>query len=165
MRKETKSQIDAMMGKYEKRLGESKKVSEQTAREEETFLNEFKRLRKEVIRPVMEDIGNQLEARGHKFRISEREESIGGYGRVENAEITMRILPAGPDWSTHRPESTPHISFTATKYKKKISIHGSSMMPHRGGSGGPRGDFNTEEITSDMIEKEVLDILKEIFDR
>jgi hypothetical protein len=38
------------------------------------------------------------------------------------------------------------------------------MMPNRGGSAGPRGEFTAEEIDSALVEREVLGVLEEIFD-
>jgi hypothetical protein len=164
MKKETKSQLDVLMDKYGQRLEEAKKRQEQIKSEEDVFLSEFKRLRKEVIFPEMEDIGNHLKVRGHDYRIAEEEESLDSEGRTRDAKITINIFPAGVDRSAYRPEDTPSISFIATRYEKKIWVHGSNMMPNRGGSAGSRGKFNVEEITSDIVEREVLKVLKEIYD-
>lgn len=164
MKKETKSQLDVLMDKYEQMLEEAKKRQEQIKSEEDVFLGEFKRLRKEVIFPEMEDIGNHLKASGHDYRIAEEKESHDLEGRTRDARITMNIFPAGVDRSVYRPENTPSISFNATRYNKKIWVYGSNMMPNRGGSAGSRGEFKAEEITSDIVEREILKVLKEIFD-
>ena len=164
MKKEVKSQLDVLIDKYGQRLAEAKKRQEQTKVEEDVFLTEFKRLRKKVIHPVMKDIGNRLKKRGHEYRISEQEESVDSEGRTRNAKITMSIFPKGVDRSAYGPENTPSISFIATRDKKKIWVHGSSIMPARGGTSGSRGEFNAAEITTDAVEGEVLGVLKEILD-
>ena len=164
MKKEVKSQLDVLIDKYGQRLAEAKKRQEQTKVEEDVFLTEFKRLRKKVIHPVMKDIGNRLKKRGHEYRISEQEESVDSEGRTRNAKITMSIFPKGVDRSAYGPENTPSISFIATRDKKKIWVHGSSIMPTRGGTAGSRGEFNAAEITTDAVEGEVLGVLKEILD-
>ncbi len=164
MKKEVKSQLDVLMDKYGQGLAEAKKRQEQIKVEKDVFLTEFKQLRKKVIRPVMKNIGRQLKKRGHEYRISEQEESFDSGGRTRNAKITMIIFPKGVDRSAYRPENTPSISFIATRDKKKIWVHGSSMMPTRSGTAGSRGEFNAAEITSDVVGREVLGILKEIFD-
>ena len=139
MKKRIKSHLDALMDKYGQRLEQTKREQEQIKVEEDAFLSEFKRLRKETIFPVMEDIGNQLKTRGHDYRISEEEETIDLEGRTRDAKITMNIFPAGVNRSAYRSENTPSISFIATRYKKKIWVHGSNIMPNRGGSAGPFG--------------------------
>jgi hypothetical protein len=164
MKKEAKSQLDFLMDKYGQRLAEAKKRQEQIKVEENIFLTEFKHLRKKVIHPVMKNIGNRLKKHGHEYQISEQEESVDLAGRARNAKITMSIFPAGVDRSAYRPENTPSISFIAARYKKKIWVHGSSLVPSGGGTAGSRGEFNVAEITSDAVEREVLGVLKEIFD-
>jgi len=164
MKKETKSQLDVLMNKYGQRLAEAKKRQEKIKVEEDVFLTQFKRLRKKVIQPVMKSVGNQLKKRGHEYRISEQEESVDSEGRMRNAKIIMSIFPKGVDPSAYRPESTPSISFIATRDKKKIWVHGSSIMPTGGGTSGSRGEFNAAEITGDAVEREVLGVLKEILD-
>ena len=164
MKKEVKSQLDVLMDKYGQRSAEAKKRQEQIKVEEDVFLTEFKRLRKKVIHSVMKDIGNRLKKRGHEYQISEQEESIDLEGRTRNAKITMSIFPKGLDQSAYQPENTPSISFIATRDKKKIWIYGSSRMPSGGGTAGSRGEFNAAEITSNAVEREVLGVLKEIFD-
>ena len=151
------------MDTYEKKLKEHEKIRVSVRSEEEAFLDEFKRLRADVIRPAMEEIGNQLEARGHEVAISEREESTDSRGRTEDAKITMSFFPSDVERSVFRPDCTPSISFLTIGYKRKIRIHASNIMPNRGGSGGPRGEFDTAEITGDFVEAQVLKLLKEIF--
>jgi hypothetical protein len=132
--------------------------------EEDAFLKEFERLQKDTIRPVMEDIGNQLKTRGHEYWISESEESLNSEGRVLDARISMSIFPSGFDNAKYRAESFPSVSFMAAKYRRKVWIHGSTMMPGRGGHGGSIDEFNAEEITSSVVEEKILEVLKEIFD-
>jgi len=164
MKKETKSQLNVLMDKYHQKLAEAEGRQKQIKTEEDVFLTEFKRLRKKVIHRTMKSIGNQLKKRGHEYRISEQEESVDLEGRTRNANITMSIFPTGVDRSAYRPENTPSISFIATRHKKKVWIYGSSRMPSGGGTAGSRGEFNIAEISSDTVEREVLGVLKEIFD-
>jgi len=166
MKKRVTLQLDALMGKYKQELAETKTRQAQTKTEEDIFLNEFKLLRREIIRPVMEDIGNELRTRGHEYGISEAEELVHPKSGTQHANITMKIIPAGFDWSAYTSfQQTPSISFFALKHDKKICVWGSNMMPGRGriGSAGPRGEFSVKEITNDVIEQEVLRVLEEIF--
>jgi hypothetical protein len=164
MKEETKSQLDILMNKYKKKLTEPENKKEQQMSGEDIFLSEFRRLRKEVIRPAMEDIGNQLKSHGHDFEVLEEEESVDHEGRTQDANIIMRIFPAGNDKSIYRHEGTPGISFHAAKYKMKIWIHTSTVLPKRGGQAGSRGEFKPEEINTDLVEQKTLALLKEIFD-
>jgi len=164
MKKETKSRLGALMNKYDQRLKEAKEVKRQREAGGDVFLKEFERLQKEIIRPVMEDIGNELKTRGHKYRISEKEESSDSEGRVLDARISMSIFPSGINSSAYGSESFPSISFIATKWKRKIWVHENTMVPGRGGHGGSIGEFDSEEITGSIVEEKILEVLKKIFD-
>lgn len=165
MKKETKLQLDSLMEKYEQKLAEAQKRQEQSKSKEDAFLNEFKRLQKDVIRPVMEDIGNQLKARGHHYRIDTEEKSVDSGGRSRDPKISIYIFPTGTNPIGYSPDRTPSVSFIATGYKKKIWVYGSDMMPNSGGSSGSIGEFNAEEITNDLVEKKILEVFKRVFDR
>ncbi len=164
MKKETKLTLDNLMNKYQQKLAEAKEEKEKVRSAEDVFLSAFKRLRKEVIRPVMEDFGKQLKARSHEYQITEEEESLDREGRIFDARITMFIFPVDIDRSAYRSGNTPSISFIASGHKKKIGVHASNILPTRGGSAGPRGsELDLEEVTDDLVEQEILKVLKEIF--
>ena len=165
MKKESKSKLDALMSKYDQRIAEAQQKREQGEREEETFLIEFRRLRKEVIRPVMEDIGNQLRKDNHEFRIFEREESEESEGRQRDAHITMNVYPKDINRGDFGSTSTPFIRFYAEKYKERISIYGSSIIPGWGGESTDYGEFETMKVTIDVVESKILEVLERIFKR
>ncbi len=164
MKEETKLTLDNLMDKYQQKLAEAKKKQENIRSGEDVLLSAFKQLRKEVIRPVMEDFGNKLKARGHEYQITEEEESLDREGKLRDASITMHIFSAGIDRSAYSQENTPSISFIVSRHNQKVWVHGSNILPNRGGSAGVRGgDLNIEEVTSDLVEQEILGVLKEIF--
>ena len=131
--------------------------------EEDTFLFKFQAVREAVIRPAMEEVGKYLKDRGHGYRISEREKSIDHQGRTQDANIEMSIFPDDIKGASYTEDSTPSISFIATKYKKIIWGHRSTMMPGRGGSSGSFGEFNPAEIQRDMVEREIFVLLEKVF--
>ncbi len=165
MKKEPKLKLDALMSKYDQRIAEAQQKRKQGEREEKAFLTEFRRLRTEVIRPVMEDIGNQLRKDNHEFQIFEGEESEYSEGVRQDVYITMNVYPKDINRSDFGSTSTPFIRFYADKYKERISINGSSMMPGRGGSSLGYGEFETMKVTIDVVESKILEVLERIFER
>ena len=164
MKEETKLTLDKLMDKYQQKLAAAKMNQEKIRSEEDVLQSAFKQLEKEVIRPVMEDFGKQLKARGHEYQITEEEESLDREGKLRDASITMHIFPAGINRSAFRQENTPSISFIASRNKKKVLVHASNILPNRGGSAGARGgDLMVEEVTSDLVEQEILGVLNDIF--
>ena len=68
----TKKRLADMFGKYERRLSREEEQREQEKSDEERFLEEFKKRRQEMIRPIMEAIGDALRDQGHDYRIREQ---------------------------------------------------------------------------------------------
>ena len=158
MKKEDESRLESILKTFEQKLAKSKDAKDQRQSEEDVFYMEFKRIRTQVIRPAMEDIGNQLKARGHNSDISE----VGDERSKRDAKITMSITMGGVPSSAYAPENTVSVSFSHTGHTT-ISFHASTPMQNRRGFTGLRGNFAASEITTDMVEKKILEVLEEVF--
>jgi hypothetical protein len=158
MKKEDESRLESILKTFEQKLAKSKDVKEQRQSEEDVFYMEFKRIRTQVVRPAMEDIANQLKARGHNSEISE----VGDERSKRDAKITMSITIGGVPSSAYAPENTVSISFSHTGHTT-ISFHASTPMQNRRGFTGLRGNFAASEITTDVVEKKILEVLEEVF--
>ena len=160
-----KKELATLLNNYDRRLKEKREQEEKVRKVKDIFLTEFKRLRVEVIKPVMEQIGSQLKERGHDYSIEEGEERKDARGGTLDAYITMNIFPSEAKQHEYGPSSTPYISFRAITYKKMITVFGSTMMPKREGSSGPRVSFGIGQTNEDLVTREILEMLKEIFKR
>jgi len=158
MKKEDESHLESIMKKFEQKLAKSKDAKEQRQSEEDVFYMEFKRIRTQVIRPAMEDIGNQLKARGHNSEISE----VGDERSKRDAKITMSITIGGVPSSAYAPENTVSVSFSHMGHTT-ISIYASTPMQNRRGIAGLRGNYATSKITADLVQKKILEVLEEVF--
>ena len=135
MKKEDESRLESILKTFEQKLAKSKDAKDQRQSEEDVFYMEFKRIRTQVIRPAMEDIGNQLKARGHNSDISE----VGDERSKRDAKITMSITMGGVPSSAYAPENTVSVSFSHTGHTT-ISFHASTPMQSRRGFAGLRGN-------------------------
>jgi len=127
---------------------------EQRAKEEEArFLQDFAELRRGVIRPVFEAAGAMLEARGHRFSITEQEFTGGSVGSINEAGITMRIVPSGTKAALH--EDQRSLSITTRHYNKTVWIN-SGEAPRAGGLAGAAGAFALEKVTRQLVEDEMI---------
>ena len=162
MEKKTKEELDCLMRNHEKKSAKDKKLQEQLRSEEDEFLCKFQKVRKEVIWPAMEEVGGYLKNCGHEYRISQREETRDHQDRTQDANIKMSIFPGGTKSASYRDTSTPSITFFAQKFRRIIWGHRSTMMPGRGGSAGSFAEFKPEEIKRDMVEREILTLLKNV---
>ncbi|HEX8564250.1 MAG TPA: hypothetical protein VF648_01185 [Pyrinomonadaceae bacterium] len=163
MKELRKKQLDEILNQYENRETEVKQYKDQRQIEAENFVADFKRLRQEVIRPVFENIGNQLKARGHDYEIREQDETTDAQGRRQPPQILMSIYPSGVERSAYRADSTPKITFYPETSIRSVHLHLSTMQPGKGGSAGNREKFPINEIDTDTIEKHVIKAVGDIF--
>ena len=133
---------------------------EQRAKEEaELFLTQFAELRRSVIRPVFEAAGALLEARGHRFSISEQEFSAGGESRPSEAGIALRIAAAGTKAPLHDDQRS--LAVTTRHYNRTVWIN-SGEAPNAGGIAGAKGAYTLDKVTRDLVEKELLGFVARI---
>ena len=152
------SQLQTLMQNFEQKLAKSKDAKDRQLIEEDAFYLEFKRIRTEVIRPAMDDISNQLKAKGHTVEIAE----VGDERSKRDAKITLRVAIGGVPSSAYIPENTALVSFCHTGHTT-VSIQASTPAQHRTKFEGSRGNFALSEITTDLVEKKILEVLEEVF--
>mgnify|MGYP006179715151 CR=1 FL=1 len=145
--------LDKLLDAYEARRREDVQREQKTKDEEARFLTDFAELRRSVIRPVFEAAGAMLEERGHRYSITEQEFVAGSGGRIAEAGITLRIVPAGTKAPLH--EDQPSLSVTTRHYNRTVWIHtGESNMP--GGLAGGKDAFPMEQVTRQRVEEELI---------
>jgi len=141
--------LDAYDARRRGDVEREQKTKEDAAR----FLTDFAELRRSVIRPVFEAAGRILEDRGHRYSIEEHELVPGAAGSINEAGITMRIVPSGTKAPLHEDRSS--LSITSRHYNKTVWIN-SGEAQRSGGIAGPAGAFALDKVTKQLIEEEVI---------
>jgi hypothetical protein len=157
MRKEDALHLESILKGFEQRVADSKDARDLQQSKEDAFYIEFDRIRTQIIRPAMEDIETYLKGRGHGCEISE----VGDEKRKRDAKITMSITVGTPT-SAYATENVVSISFARAGHSS-ISIHAVTSVKTRRTFTGPRGNYAASEITTDLVQKTILEVLKEIF--
>ncbi len=143
MRKETKSELNALIDSYEERLKKETNQTAEATRQREAFLLDFRRIRTDTIRPLMEEIGNGIKARGYTYEISETEDPL-----------TIVIdVPLRQRHYMH--------SFLAARDRQKVVSHPSNLP---GNLQLESREFSLNEIIRKTVEREVLRFLKRAFE-
>jgi hypothetical protein len=155
-----KQELDNIMNRFNNDAGGLQAKKDEDRALQDQFMNEFNRLKKEVIWPTIVDVGNQLNQYSHDFHVSEEEEYVDATANFQPASITLNIYPATFDRALLKDEGTPYISFVANRYARKIGINVSTMMPGEGGVVGSHGEYDPNQITKELVEKEILEVLK-----
>ncbi|OQA04201.1 MAG: hypothetical protein BWY68_00460 [bacterium ADurb.Bin400] len=162
MKEKNLQELERIMTLYQHSLDKLKAEREGELQTQERFMIEFDRVKKSVIWPVLIDVGNQLTRYGHDFRVMEEEEYIDATAFYHPAMITFYIFPAVLGRSPRHIDSMPYISFVADRYAKKVTINVSTMMPNTGGVVGSHGSFELDKITAELVEAEIVQVLKNI---
>ncbi|MSR24657.1 MAG: hypothetical protein EXR96_06155 [Nitrospiraceae bacterium] len=158
MKEENDSQLQTLMQNFEQRLAKSRDAKDRQQSEADAFYLEFRRVRTEVIRPVMDDIGNQLKAKGHSVEIAE----VGDERSKRDSKITLRVAIGGVPNSSYFPENTAMVSFCHSGHTS-VSIQASTPSQSKSEFSGSRGILALTEITTDLVEKKILEVLEEVF--
>lgn len=156
MKEENKEQLDSLMDKHDQRLMKTKKWDEESKLKEAAFQKEFKQLEEKVIRPVMEDISNKLKSRGHECII----------GEADPHELEVMTGKSGITMSVCAKARVEHFS-SSTNYPHISFISGGSSTPKvrmRTTPGLDTNEYGFNELTSDIVEKEILTFLERVFE-
>lgn len=150
-----KAEIDALMKQHDARTG--KRADDQRA--EEAFATEFAQLRREVIRPAMEQVVAQLQAGHHHAAIAEANATPKKDGP---ATIRLEILPAGAKQERYGKHDLPGVTFTLEP-GNRVGVYSRSGRPDEEHGAGPMRRFRASEITADMVTTEILEVLRRTF--
>ena len=162
MRNQTKLELEALLDGYRRKQQEVKRQIEQELYELELYLDDFKDLRKKVIRPVMEEMGDILEQNGHDYKIKEQEYSMDKKAFALEARIEFKIFPRSTAEEFYA-ENHPSVMFSSDTASLKVKVHGSYVMPERRGERELIRTYGISEINSDIVEKEIIDVLTKAF--
>jgi hypothetical protein len=162
MKNQTRQELEALLDSYRRKRQEAKRRQDQEQYELELYLDDFKDLREKVIRPVMEEMGDILEQNGHEYNINEREYSLDKKAFALEALIEFKIFPRGNEEEFYA-ENHPSVMFSSDVASQKVKVHGSYVMPERRGERELIRTYSISEITGDIVEKEILEILTKAF--
>lgn len=156
------NKLNAAFDKYDQKQADKKNSEDMKKSEHQTYLEHFKTLCNDIIKPAMEEIGEAIKSRGHKYSITQCEESKDDQGRTTCASIQIDILPDGKAIDRIN-LNNPHLSYNAGTYDNKTWSHVSTMMPGRGGSSGKGHEYKLDEITKATVQKEMVELITKCF--
>ena len=125
-----------------------------TDEEQQAFLEKFERIKMDVIKPAMIEIGKYLEAKGHSFQI---EDEAGLH--IDNPRIKMEIYPKVLGNASIQEPEFPTISFIAAPDILTVGIEVRDGMPKRPGL--HRGHMTSlDSISGDYVRQQIVAVLK-----
>ena len=164
MRDEAKSQLKKILGDYDAKLAEAERLDAAKRAAHAAFPERFMAFRTATIRPVLQEMADMLNERGHEASVREQEESSSAVGGVKSAAVSLRIVPKPFAHKSIEPNSTTiEITFSANRSERKITVSATNTMMTHGGSVGKRGEYDIDALTADVVEGHVIQTLNDAF--
>ncbi|TKW62029.1 MAG: hypothetical protein DI628_05260 [Blastochloris viridis] len=162
MKTNIKNTLLAAVQESKERKDAAQKSLEAEKTAEQQFMDSFKQVRAEVIKPAMEELKALLTANGVICGIHESEERFEDRtGRMaERCGITMTFFDDTKN--RHVATSYPHFTVYADKLAKNVSFHQSTIGPGRGGSAGNCGSSDLDKVTHDLIQEYVTNLVTKV---
>jgi hypothetical protein len=160
MKEDQKRDLAKILDVYDGRVEAARKREAAQQAQRESFLDSFRALRQQVIRPIMEEFVGVLEAKGHVVRISETEDS--GMNDATVAGIALLVAPKSltgkPDPPRLVDSPTGHVGtrFLCDKPRRKIRVYASTLS-----MAGDRGAYDIEQFDADFVANHILQTLSE----
>ncbi len=164
MKEALRSDLDSVLNLWEERQQAELARLEEIQQEKTHFIREFSRLRREVIRPCLEEFARVLTERGHNCRIEEEDYYVHGGSTSRDVKIGMNIFIRGKE-SARGHSNYPFIAFLASKQERTVRIQASTRLPGRAGTIGSRGHHPLDELTREFIEAEMISFLREVLEK
>ena len=150
MKDDTKARLNAALKRYDQRKEQATARATERESQLKAFDAEFARVVRSVIRPIMEEFGLAIKQNGHDIAID------------ESRGVAMKVYPRGIDRHEFGNSSTPHVGFYVDRNEMKVHVHRSTMLPRLGGMSGSVGEYQVNQITADLVEITVLDLLEHV---
>jgi preprotein translocase subunit Sss1 len=137
----TQSELEKILRKFEDDVKEQSRKVEETKQEIERFQGEYTRVKRDVIKPSMEEVGTYIKKLGHEYGIIESED-----------KISMDIIPK---MMNRIILDRPRISFD--RWATEINIFKYPTFT----SGASSQRVKIEDVTRSSVEQNILDVMKE----
>jgi hypothetical protein len=129
---------------------------------EDEWIEKFNAHRDKVIRPAMEQLGKEIEKRGHDFHIVSRDFRRGNRPLPDEASIRIDIYLADEKTRTKiNADKRPHVGF-ATNHKKQTVNVVICDVTSRGGVESKVAEFPLDKIDAPLIRDKFVALFKRL---
>lgn len=157
MRDTTRQQFQRLFEGHDREVFKSSLRSARTEFGPEPFDQVYARVRDEVIHPLMTELHELMHGHGLKSQIVVQDRKIDSDARPQPAKITFEYLVLTDAEAEGLPVTTPVLEFTAQPEAGQIMVYENSALPFVGGHIGVIGQYRPGEMTSDVVEKYLLE--------
>lgn len=162
MRKEREAELEALLRRFTERIDQDERDRVRLADDRTDFFNAFEALKRTRIRPVMEAFRDQLRSNGQSCEVVEHGDPW-SEDVTQHPTIELRVEPSFRPCPAYAPDACPWVRFEANGETLLVHVHTSTVVPDRGGTIGSRGDYQIEEVTSELVEQEIMEVLRKVY--
>jgi len=129
---------------------------------EDAWIEKFNAHRDKVIRPTMEQLGNEIEKRGHDFHIVARDFRRGNRPLPDEASIRIDIYLADEKTRTRiNADKRPHVGFSTNHKKQTVNVTICDVTS-RGGVESKVAEFPLDKIDAALIKDKFVALFKRL---
>lgn len=154
----TRETIRNKMMQYLDRIEETRRREGEKQQSRILYLTKFQAVASEIIKPIMETMAHELENEVCRFRID------GDFTSPTNPQIRFWITPKGINLNEYDFKDVPHIFYTVDPTTGVIFTHISTIVKGRAGRLYDGSNYKLEEITCEMVERDILKVMNELMD-
>lgn len=151
-----KQELKSILDGFEKKMEAEARGRQQTLDDRASFAKEFERVARSIMRPVLEQFVAALREKGHLAEIDVGVDNAMTFGviRKDRWNSQQRVHMDRMSQLQFRPhDSSVSVTLTGANIQGQVAI-----------SGGPRGEYPLSGVTTEVIEREVMKLISEIFE-
>ena len=145
--------LNDLLTRYE-RSTEAQEPASQPQAEQEAIIEAFNRIARDVIRPSLEEMGAELERRGHEYEIR----------IAPGQEITMHVYPPVLRRAAYTTSCCPYVSFLRDASTERIHVAHSTLMPNGQGRAEITDTLPLDQVTRHYVGTQICDVLARVLD-
>jgi hypothetical protein len=155
-----KDDLSSLLDKFQVNL--SADTRDESTKLEDAWVARFEEIRKTVIRPTMEALGAQIQARGHDFNIVETQFKRGLRPTPDEAGIRMDLYLATERTRTNiGMDRRPFIGFS-THHRSELVHLTICDITSKGGVVSKVGDYMLERVDATLIKEKFVALFKRL---
>ncbi len=144
--------LNDLLARYEGRTAPKEPTFQPDQAQQEAIVEAFDQLTRDIIRPAMEGIGEELARRSHEYEIR----------IAPGQEITMRFYPPVLRRSAYTTSCSPYVSFSRDGSTAKIHIVQCTLMPNGQGRAEITDTLPLDQVTRRYVETQICDVLRDV---
>jgi hypothetical protein len=159
---EVKSELHGMLAAYAALVVESHEREAKTKAAQTAFVDAFRQLKVEKIRPILDEFVVDLLQGGHQATVVDQQEASDRNGQFTPSSIALRVVPARMAGATAASSTLARVevTFSGNSQTRKVLVSSSN---NANGSIGRRGDYELEDVTPEFVQNNVLNTIRAAF--